>query len=130
LAVAVTDNINDTVVVLEQLPGHIPPIINLPTSLTTEMCGIFDIFSIYHCDDFIDKSKYFDYGDFVTAREIEDNIGADDDIVPTLIDITPMRDYSDNNKVWSQLVKILRSKMFDRDLNNKGPMSSIYMSVS
>jgi hypothetical protein len=39
LAVAVTDSIIEVVVALEQLPGPIPPI-DLPTSLTTEICGI------------------------------------------------------------------------------------------
>ncbi len=101
LAVAVTDNINEVVVTLDQLPGPIPPI-DLPTSLsTTKICGIFDSFGIYHWDDFIDKSKCFDYGDFVTEREIEDNIGEDVGIVPTLMDNIPKRDYSDNNKIWT-----------------------------
>ena len=76
MAVAVIDNINEVVVELEQLSGPIPHI-DLPTSLTTEMCGIFDNCSLYHWDDFIDTSKCFDYGDFFTAREIEDTIGAD-----------------------------------------------------
>ena len=83
---------------------------------------IIFIFTI--ADDFIDKSKGFDYGDFVTAREIEDNIGDDADIVPTLIDNIPIIDYSDSNKVWTRLVKILRSKVFDRDLQIKGLMST------
>jgi len=73
------------------LPGPIPPI-NLPASLTTKICGIFDNFSIYHWDDFMDKSKCFDYIDFVTAWEIEDNNGADAGIVPTLMDNIPMRE--------------------------------------
>jgi hypothetical protein len=123
LAVAVTDNINEAVVALEQLPGPIPPI-DLPTSLTIEMCGIFDKFYIYHWDDFIDKFKCFDYGYFVTAREIEDNISADIGIVPTLMGNIPTRDFSDSNKVWTELVKILRSKVFDCDLQIKGPMST------
>ena len=41
--VAVTDNINEVVVALEQLRGHVPPL-NPPTSLTIEICGIFDNF--------------------------------------------------------------------------------------
>ena len=45
--IVVADNINEVVVALEQLPGPIPPI-DLPTSLTTELCGIYDDFSIYH----------------------------------------------------------------------------------
>ena len=108
LVVVVTDSINEAVVAVEQLPGPNPPL-DLPSSLTTELCGIYDDFSIYHWDDFIDKSKCFDYSDFVTAREIEDNISADVDSVPTLMDNIPMRDYSDSNKVWTELVKILQS---------------------
>ena len=61
LTVAVTDSINEVVVALERLPGHIPPI-DLPTNLTIEICGILDNFGIYHWDDFMDKSKCFDYG--------------------------------------------------------------------
>jgi len=115
LAIAVIDSINEAIVALEQLPGPIPPL-DPPTNLTTKICGIFDIFHIYHYDDFNDKSKCFNYGDFFSARKIEDNIGVDVGIVPTLMDNIPMRDYSDSNKVWTELVKILRSKIFDRDL--------------
>jgi hypothetical protein len=96
--VVVTDTINEAIVALEQLPGPIPHL-DPPTSLTTKICGTFDIFSIYHWDNFSDKSKCFDYGDFVSAREVEDDIGDDDVIVPTLIHNIPMRDYGDSNKV-------------------------------
>ncbi len=71
-----------------------------PTSLTTKICGILDNFSIYHWDDFCDKSKCFDYGDFVSARDIEDTIGVDVGIVPTLMDHIPMRNYGDSNDIW------------------------------
>ena len=57
------------------------------------------IISIYYWDDFSDKSKCFDDGDFVSTREIEDNIGVDDDIVPTLIDNIPMRSYGDSDYI-------------------------------
>jgi len=97
-AVAVTNNINEVVVALEHFPGPIPPI-DLPTSLTTKICGIFDNFGIYHLDDLIDKPKCIDNGDFVIAREIEDNIGANAGIAPTLNGNIPMRDYNDSNKV-------------------------------
>ena len=66
----------------------------------------------------------FDYGDFVSAREMEDIIGVDAGTVPTLMDNIPMRDYGDSNIVWTELVKILRYKIFDRDLQIKGPMST------
>ena len=59
LVVAVIDSINEGLVVaLEQLPGPIPPL-DSPTSLTTEIFGIFDNFSIYHWDNLGDKSKCF-----------------------------------------------------------------------
>ena len=74
MVVAVTDSINEFVVALVQLPGLFPPL-DPPTSLTTEIYEIFDNFSIYHWDTFSDKSNCFDYGDFVFAREKEDNIG-------------------------------------------------------
>jgi len=123
LVVAVTDNINEDVVALEQLLEPIPPL-DPPTSLTTEIFAIFDNFSIYHWDNFSDKFKYFDYGDFVFAQEIEDNIGIDVGIVPTLMDNISMRDYDDSNNIWKELVKFSRSKTFDRNLQIKGPVSS------
>jgi hypothetical protein len=121
LVVAITDNINEVVVALEQLPGPIPPL-DPPTSLTTEMCEIFDNFCICHWDNFSDKSKCFDCGDFAYNREIKDNIGADAIIVPTLMDNIPMRYYGDSNKFWTELVKILRPTIFDLDLQIKGSM--------
>ena len=96
LVVAVADSINEVVVALEQLPGPIPPLYPLTSLTTDEICIFFDNFSIYHWDDFNDKSKCFDYGDFVATREIEDNIGVDDGIVPNLMDNIPMRDYGDS----------------------------------
>jgi len=114
LVVAVTDNIYEVVIALEQLPG---PILALDhaTTLTNVLCGIFNIFPIYHWNSFSDKSKCFDFGDFVSAREIEDNIGVDVGIVPTLMDNIPIRDYGGSSKIWTELVKILRSKIFNRD---------------
>jgi hypothetical protein len=38
---------------------------------------MFDNFSISHWDSFCDKSRCFDYGDFIFARKIEDNISVD-----------------------------------------------------
>jgi hypothetical protein len=71
LIVAVTDRIHEAAVALEHLPGPIPPL-DPSTCLTTEICSIRNMifFSIYHWDDFIDKSKCFENGDFVFAQEI------------------------------------------------------------
>jgi len=55
LVVASTDRINKVVVAFEQLPGLIPPL-DPPSSRTIDICGIFDNFSIYHWDNFSDKS--------------------------------------------------------------------------
>ena len=107
LDVAVTDSINEVVVELEKLSGPIPPL-DPPTSLATEICEILDSVSNYHWDDFNDKSKCFDYGDSVSAREIEDIIGVDVGIVRTLMDNITMRDYGDSINIWTGLVTILR----------------------
>jgi hypothetical protein len=39
----------------------------------------------------------FGCGDFAYVRGIEDNIGADVGLVPTLMDNIPMRNYGDSN---------------------------------
>jgi hypothetical protein len=130
LAVAVTDSMNEAVVALEQLPGPVPPV-EPPTSFSTEICGIHDEFSIYHWDSYSDKSKCFDYGGLITAAEIEDNLGIDVGIMPMLLENVPMRDFSDSNKIWIESAKLLRSKVFDRDLLikesvvNTGPMANM-----
>ena len=48
---------------LEQLPGPLP-LSNVlsSSSLTNEVCGTYDEFSVYHWDEFNDKFKCFDYG--------------------------------------------------------------------
>jgi len=40
----------------------------------------------YVYDSYVRNTKCFDYGDFVSAREIEDSIDVDVRIVPNLID--------------------------------------------
>jgi hypothetical protein len=66
LGIDVTYNINEALVSLKQLPGPLP-LVDFSTSLTTKLCIICDEFSIYHSDDFSDKSKCFDYGKLVTT---------------------------------------------------------------
>ncbi len=121
MVIAITDSIKEVVVTFEHLPGPNPPF-DLPTSLTTEVCGFAYNFSVYYWDNFSDKSKCFDYGYFVYAREIEDNISFDVNIVPTLVGNIPMRDHGDSNNTWAELAKILRSKILDLYLQIKGPV--------
>jgi hypothetical protein len=58
MTVVVTANINETLVALGSLPGPVPPV-DIPTSFTTKICGIVDEFSIYHWDEFSNKSLCF-----------------------------------------------------------------------
>ncbi len=51
----VTNNMNEFLASLNQHPGPIPPI-KPPTSLTKDNYGDVDEFSIYHRDEFNDKS--------------------------------------------------------------------------
>jgi len=41
-----------------------------------------------------------------------------------------MRDYGVKNTVWTELVKILRSKIFDRDLKMNRPVSTGWLDTS
>jgi len=91
---------NEALVALEQFPEPLP-LVEFHTSLTTYLCGIFDELSIYHGDDFNDKSKCFNYGELITSREIEDNLSTDVGIIPTLMDNILMRDNCASNGIWA-----------------------------
>ena len=56
-----------------------------------------------------------DYGELITAREIEDNLGIDVGIIPTLMDNIPKGDHFKSNGIWAGTTKILRSQIFDFD---------------
>jgi len=83
--------------------------------------------AIYHWDNFSsDKSRCFDYGDFVSIPEIvEDNIGVDVGIVPTLMDNIHIRDkviaiiYG---RTWIRFCDLKYLIVFNR--LNKGPVST------
>jgi hypothetical protein len=100
--------------------------VKFPTSLTIELRGIFDEFSIHHWGDFDDKSKCFDYDELITAREIEESLGTDVGIIPTLMDNIPMRDHYGRNEIRAETtIKILRSQIFDYDLQIRGHGSNV-----
>jgi len=120
LVVVVTDSVNEALVALEQLPEPLPPV-EFSISLTIELCGNFDEFFSYYWGDFNDKFKCFDYGELVTTREIEDNLGIDVNIIPTLMENIPMRDHCESNGIWAEIGRILRSPIFDCDLQIRGP---------
>jgi hypothetical protein len=121
---------NEALVALEQLPGPLPPF-EFTISLTTQLCGNFDEFSIYHWGDFNDNYKYFDYGELITIREIEDYLSIDVGVIPPLIDNIPIRDHCDINGIQAETTRILRSQIFDCDLqirgygSNAGPLTNM-----
>ncbi len=68
----------------EDLPGPLPPVV-IPTSLTIDTpYGDTDEFSIYQWDERapLNKAHFLDFGDIVTAKELEDNLGIDTGIIP------------------------------------------------
>jgi len=92
--------------------------------LQLNFVNCFDEFSIYHWDNFNDKSKCFDYGELITTREIEDNLGVDVGIIMTLMYNIPMRDQCGINGIWAEIAIILRSQIFECDLQIRGPGSN------
>ena len=58
-----------------------------------------DVLSAPFCKGYI--YIYISLSDFVSSREIEDNIGVDIGISPNLMDAIPMRNYGDSNNVWT-----------------------------
>ncbi len=57
-----------------------------------------------------------DFGDLISPREIEDNLGIDNGIGSMFWGDIIMRDHIDKYGVWAKTVKILRANVFDMDL--------------
>jgi hypothetical protein len=90
------------------------------TSLAMEICGDADGFSIYHLDELNDKSNCFYSGDFINARELEDNLGIGVGILPTLAGSFLMRNFENENHIWAETILILQAQKLDRDLQVEG----------
>jgi len=64
----------------------------------------------------VDKSRCFDFNEFLTAKDIKDNLGIDFGIISYFwLDIR-MRDHDDNNGIWAETIRIMRSKVSDEAL--------------
>jgi hypothetical protein len=61
--------------------------------------GTTDEFSIYSWDERVEKYRCFDFGDFLTAIDIENNIGTDVKIIPCFGGDIRMRDHDDSNDI-------------------------------
>jgi hypothetical protein len=51
------------------------------------------------------------------AQPIEGNLGIDVGITPTLMDHCPIRNHEDNDGIWAESVRIIRTKLLDGDLH-------------
>ena len=77
----IVDHLNDIKVSYEGQPGPLPPMV-IPTSFKIETAyGTMDAHYIYHWDQRVDKSRSFDFGDFLRSGDIEDNLGIDVGII-------------------------------------------------
>jgi hypothetical protein len=71
---------------LEGQLGPLPPP-EIPTNMTIQTpYGTLDEFFIYSWEDRVEKSRYFDFGDyFLSAREIENYLGTNVGIIPCFL---------------------------------------------
>ena len=77
MATLIVDNVNDIVASYEGQLVPLPPV-EIPTSLTMQtVFGTTDEFYTYSRDDRVEKSRCFYFGDFLIARDIENNLGTD-----------------------------------------------------
>ena len=105
------DHLNDIEASYEGLRGPLPPIV-IPTSLTFQTAlGTQDEIFIYSWEDRAEKFRCFDFGDFLIAKDIEDNLGTNVGIVPCFWGDIRMRDHNDSNGIWAETIRIMRSKV-------------------
>jgi hypothetical protein len=111
MATRIVSHLNEVEASYEGQPGP-PPLAEIPTSLTIQTpYGTEDEFFIYSWDDHVEKSRCFDFGVFLSAREIENNMGTDVEIIPCFWGDVQMRDHNDSNGIWAETVRIVRSKI-------------------
>jgi hypothetical protein len=112
MATQIVDHLNDIEVSYEEQPGPLPPV-EILAGLTNEAAyGTMDEFYIFHCDQRVDKSRCFDFGDFLNATYIEKKLGTDVGIAPCFGGDIRMRDHDNNNSIWAEAIRIMRSKVF------------------
>jgi hypothetical protein len=78
--------------------------------------GTTDEFYIYSWEERDEKSRCFDFGDFLTAANIEKKLGTDVEIIPCFWGDIRMRDRADINGIWAETVRIMRSRVSDEAL--------------
>jgi hypothetical protein len=73
-------------------------------------------FSIYSWYERVEKSRCLDFGDFLTATDIENNVGTDVEIIPCFGGDIRIRDHDDSNHIWAETIRIMRSRVSDEPL--------------
>jgi hypothetical protein len=129
MATLTVDHLNDIVASHEGQTGPLPPV-EIPNSLTMQTAfGTTDEFYIYSWDDRVEKSRCFDFGDFLIARDIENNLGTDVGIVPCFWGDIRMRDHDDSNGMWAEAIRIMKSKVYDEALQLPNSSSHMYWTI-
>jgi hypothetical protein len=75
--------------------------------------GTTEDFYIYSWEDRVEKSRCFDFGDFLIARDIEHNLGTDVGIIPCFWGDIHMRDHDESNGIWAETVQIIKGRVSD-----------------
>ena len=120
------DHLNDIVAPYEGQPGPLPPV-EIPTILIHYVYETTDEFYIYSWDERVEKSRCFDLGDFFTVIGMENNLGTDVEIIPCFWGDLRMRDHDDNNGIWTETIRIMKSRVSDKALqlpNSFGHLNS------
>jgi len=116
MATLTVDQLNDIEASYEGQPGPLPHV-EIPTSLTIRTpLGTTDDIFIYSWEDRVEKSRCFDFGDFLIARDIKNNLGTDVGIIPCFWGDICMRDHDNINRIWAETIRIMRSKISDEAL--------------
>ena len=101
MATLTIDHSNEIEASYEGQPGPLPPVEILASLTIQTPLGTKDEFYIYSWEDRVEKSRCFDFGDFLNARDIENNLGTDAGIVPCFWGDIRMRDHDDSNGIWA-----------------------------
>jgi hypothetical protein len=99
MATLTVDHMNEIVASYEGQPGPLP-LVEFPTNLTMQTpFGTHDEFFIHSWEDHVEKSRCFDIGDFLIARDIENDLGTIVGIIPCFGGDIRMRDHDESNGI-------------------------------
>jgi hypothetical protein len=122
------DHLNDIVASYDGQLGPLPPV-EIPISLAIHTAhGTTSEFSIYSWDERVKKYRCFDFGGFLTANDIENNLGIDVEIIPCFWGDIRMRDHDDSSDIWAKTIRIMKSRVSDEVLQL--PYSSSHLNAT